>query len=66
MENIEIFPTAQPYNTSLVRASYADDPESYDGVTRLHERFGERWSDGARGIFAARAIVSGERSLDAT
>jgi hypothetical protein len=33
VENIEIFPTAAPYNTSLVRASYADDPESYDGVT---------------------------------
>ncbi len=33
IENIEIFPTATPYNTSLVRASYADDPESYDGVT---------------------------------
>jgi len=33
VDNIEIFPTAQPYNTSLVRASYADDPESYDGVT---------------------------------
>ena len=33
VENIEIFPTATPYNTSLVRASRADDPESYDGVT---------------------------------
>jgi hypothetical protein len=33
VENIEIFPTAQPYNTSLVRASFADDPESYDGVS---------------------------------
>ncbi len=33
VENIEIFPTAQPYNTSLVRASLADDPESYDGVS---------------------------------
>jgi hypothetical protein len=33
VDNIEIFPTAQPYNTSLVRASYADDPESYDGIT---------------------------------
>jgi hypothetical protein len=33
VENIEIFPTAEPYNTSLVRASYADDPESFDGVT---------------------------------
>ncbi len=33
VENIEIFPTAAPYNTSLVRASFAEDPESYDGVT---------------------------------
>lgn len=33
IDNIEIFPTAQPYNTSLVRASFADQPESYDGVT---------------------------------
>lgn len=31
--NIEIFATATPYNTSLVRASFADNPESYDGVT---------------------------------
>ena len=33
VDNIEIFPTAAPYNTSLVRASFAEDPESYDGVT---------------------------------
>ena len=33
VENIEIFPTAEPYNTSLVRASFAEAPESYDGVT---------------------------------
>ncbi len=33
VENIEIFPTAAPYNTSLVRASFAEDPESYDGVS---------------------------------
>jgi hypothetical protein len=33
VDNIEIFPSAQPYNTSLVRASFAEDPESYDGVT---------------------------------
>jgi hypothetical protein len=33
LDNIEIFPTATPYNTSLVRASFADDPESYNGVT---------------------------------
>ena len=33
VENIEVFPTTQPYNTSLVRASLAEDPESYDGVS---------------------------------
>jgi hypothetical protein len=33
VDNIEIFPTTQPYNTSLVRASHAEDPESYDGVS---------------------------------
>src|SRR4029077_9057629 len=33
VDNIEIFPTAQPYNASLVRASRAEDPESYDGVS---------------------------------
>jgi hypothetical protein len=30
---IELFPTAQPDNIALVRASYASNPESYDGVT---------------------------------
>jgi hypothetical protein len=29
---IEIFPTAQPVNASIVRASRVEDPESYDGV----------------------------------
>ena len=33
VDNIEIFPTTEPYNTSLVRASFAEDPESYDGVS---------------------------------
>jgi hypothetical protein len=33
IDNIEIFPTAAPYNASLVRASRAEDPESYDGVS---------------------------------
>ena len=33
VENIEIFPTPQPYNVSLVRASLAENPESYDGVS---------------------------------
>jgi hypothetical protein len=32
---IEIFPTAQPLNTSLVRASRVEDPESYDGIDGL-------------------------------
>ena len=35
VDNIEIFPTAQPYNASIVRASLASDPESYDGVDGL-------------------------------
>jgi hypothetical protein len=35
IDNIEIFPTAQPYNASQVRASFADKPESYDGVSGL-------------------------------
>jgi hypothetical protein len=35
VDNIEIFPTAEPYNASLVRASLADNPESYDGVSGL-------------------------------
>jgi hypothetical protein len=29
---IEVFPTAQPVNASLVRASRVEDPESYDGL----------------------------------
>jgi hypothetical protein len=35
VDNIEIFPTAQPYNPSLVRASRVEDPESYDGINGL-------------------------------
>lgn len=33
IDNIEIFPANQPFNTSIVRASKVEDPESYDGVT---------------------------------
>jgi hypothetical protein len=29
---VEIFPTSQPVNTSIVRASRVEDPESYNGV----------------------------------
>ena len=32
---LEIFPTAQPVNASLVRASRVEDPESYDGIEGL-------------------------------
>lgn len=35
VDNIEIFPTVLPYNASLVRASFAEKPESYDGVSGL-------------------------------
>ncbi len=35
IDAIEIFPTLQPVNTSLVRASRVEDPESYDGINGL-------------------------------
>lgn len=33
VDNIEVFPTNQPFNSSVVRASKVEDAESYDGVT---------------------------------
>lgn len=35
IDSIEIFPTSQPTNASLVRASRVEDPESYDGIDGL-------------------------------
>ena len=35
IDAIEIFPTAQPLNSSLVRGSRVEDPESYDGIDGL-------------------------------
>jgi len=35
VDTIEIFPTAQPVNLAQVRASYAEDPESYDSITGI-------------------------------
>ena len=35
VDSIEIVPTAQPVNASLVRASRVEDPESYDGINGL-------------------------------
>jgi len=32
VDSVEIFPTATPVNSSLVRASRVEDPESYDGI----------------------------------
>jgi hypothetical protein len=32
---IEVFPTSQPVNASLVRGSRVEDPESYDGIDGL-------------------------------
>ena len=32
IDSIEIFPTNQPVNSSIVRASRVEDPESYDGI----------------------------------
>jgi hypothetical protein len=34
-DNVEVFPTAAPYNASIVRASRTEDPESYDGIDGL-------------------------------
>lgn len=33
IDNIELFPTLQPFNSTIVRSSYAEDPESFDGLT---------------------------------
>jgi hypothetical protein len=35
VDRIQPFPTLQPINYTVVRASYASDPESFDGVTGL-------------------------------
>jgi hypothetical protein len=32
---VEIFQTSQPVNLSQIRASYTEDPESYDGITGI-------------------------------
>jgi hypothetical protein len=32
-DDIEVFPTLQPYNASLDRASFADLPDAYDAIT---------------------------------
>lgn len=36
-DEIAVYPTNQPYRTAEVRASYAENPEGFDGVTGLLE-----------------------------
>jgi hypothetical protein len=36
-DNLEIFPTNEPYNSTFARASGVDDPEFFDGVNGLLE-----------------------------
>ncbi|MGC2832049.1 MAG: hypothetical protein WB994_20595 [Candidatus Acidiferrum sp.] len=33
IDSVEIFPTSTPVNSSIVRASRVEDPESYDGIS---------------------------------
>ncbi len=56
VDNIEVFPTAQPYNASVVRASFAEDPESYDGVSGLLS-VAENNGQAVRAAFALRDIL---------
>lgn len=50
VENIEIFPTLQPYNRNVVRCSYANDPESIDSVSGLLIP-GDASTESVRGLF---------------
>jgi len=53
LDRIEIFPTNQPINYTVLRASYASDPESFDGVTGLIQPI---YSNGqaVRGVYTLR------------
>lgn len=53
---IEVFPTATPFNVSLVRASNTDDPESYDGVTGLLS-IAEDDGQAVRAAFVLRGVL---------
>lgn len=35
VDNIEIYPTLEPFNSTLIRCSKVEDPESFDGVTGI-------------------------------
>ena len=67
VDNIEIFPTLQPQNASIVRASRALNAESYDGITGLME-VAENNGQGIRAAFKLRNYLYfvKERSLFVT
>jgi hypothetical protein len=52
-DNIEIFPTLQPQNASIIRASRALNAESYDGITGLLD-VAENDGQGIRAAFTLR------------
>ena len=64
---IEIFPTAAPQNSSLVRASGTDEPEAYDGVSGIMEIAANN-GQGIRAAFKLRnnLYFAKERSLYVT
>jgi hypothetical protein len=67
VDNIEIFPTKQPYNTTQVRASYVEDPESFDDTTGFQDIAPEN-GQAVRAAFVLREKLYWvkERSLYAT
>jgi len=67
VDNIEIYPTNQPYNSSLVRASRVEDPESYDGINGILS-VAENNGQGIRAAFTLRSRLYfvKERSLFTT
>ncbi len=67
VDNIEVFPSLQPQNASIVRASRSLNAESYDGITGLME-VAENNGQGIRAAFRLRnyLYLVKERSLFVT
>jgi hypothetical protein len=67
VDNIQIYPTGQPYNASLVRVSRVEDPESYDGVNGI-QSVAENNGQAIRAAFRLRERLYfvKERSLHVT
>lgn len=61
VDNVELFPTLQPNNTTLVRTSYAEDPESYDGLTGFMN-FNSQNSQPMRSMFVLREKIYGVKT----